>query len=372
MMQVLHVTFMFPTQARPLEGVAVENIVKSIRKAIPGSKHTILQLSRDVPEDMDGTQEKDYVYYNIHLPSGFKFWQFYSMNKIKHLLENNSFDLIYFHNIFPGLLLLHPYLEKHKTPYIITFRGSCDRAVKYIYRRKLLNNLIKNAFAYTFLSEFYFESITVRLKKQGTVLEPGKIHFIPNFKQEIWAQGVTEVKLSNPVKILALASIEKRKNLQNTLKAIHLLFDKYDIEFSLYGEIYDMDVFNSIQPLLNNKIRYFHPKLNEDIMQVIDDSHILVLASLAETFGMAYIESILRHRPIIYAENAGITGFIKDISCGEAVRDVTRPEVIAAAIEKCIGHYNEYSFAGSERFLQANVIRKWAEIYHSAIEKSRA
>jgi len=354
---------MFPTPAKPLEGVAIENIVHGIKEAMPGSRHTVLQIEREVPEELNGMANKDYTYYNIHLPVAYKLFHYYSGHKIKKILEDGKFDLIHFHIVFPGLLLLGPYIQKHKTPYIITFRGSCARALKYMYRRKYMAGLLQNASAYTFLSEYYFKSISGILAKHNTYLAKEKIYFIPNFKNDRWGDGVVDLPISNPIKIITLANIEKRKNLLNTLKAIQLLASKYDIEHNIYGHIYDIDVFNAMQPLLGKKIKYCRPRPNDDIIELIDSHHILLLASHAETFGMAYMESILRQRPIVYGKNAGITTFIKDMHCGEPIDDVNNPNAIAKAIERCIQHYAEYSFAGNETFLESNVIRQWLEVY---------
>ena len=362
-MHILHITFMFPTTAKPLEGVAIENIVLGIKRAMPESKHTVLQLEREAPEDLNGTEKGGYKYYNIHLPASYKLYQFYLSGKIDRLLEEGKFDLIHFHNVFPGLLLLGDYIKEHKTPYIITFRGSCARALKYMYRRKDVNEIIQNALAYTFLSGYYFQSISATLAKQGVQLANEKTHFIPNFKNETWAEKVTDKLIENPIKIITLANIEKRKNLLNTLLAVHLLKGKYDIEYNIYGHIYEADEFNAIQPLLGGKIKYCPPMPNGDIKATIDNSHIMLLASRAETFGMAYMESILHRRPIVYGKNAGIATFIEDISCGVPVEDVNNPQSISGAIERCINNYNEYNFSGSEKFLEPQVIKQWLELY---------
>jgi len=364
-MNILHVTFMFPTQEKPLEGVAIENIVRGIKKALPESRHTVLHTENETPEDMVGTEKEGYIYYNVHLPASYKVYQYFSSNKISVLLEKGKFDLIHFHNVFPGSLLLADHIKKHKTPYLITFRGSCTRALKYMYRKKLTAELIRNASAYTFLSDYYFQSISLTLAKQGVSLGKDKTRFIPNFKNETWGFGRDDMHgvSTGQIKIITLANIEKRKNLVNTLKAIQLLKEKYDIEYSIYGQIYDADEFNAMQPLLGAKIRYFLAQPNEDIKELIDKSHILLLASHAETFGMAYMESILRHRPIVYGKNAGITTFIKDMLCGEPIEDVNSPQSISAALEHCIKHYDEYNFSGSERFLESAVIEQWVKLY---------
>ena len=122
-MHILHVTFMFPTPAKPLEGVAIEDIVRGLKESIPGSKHTVLHLSAEAAEELDGMEDKDYTYYNLRPPFYYKFIQYFSNQKIKPLLENNNFDLIHFHNVFPGILLLGNYAIKEKIPYIITFRA---------------------------------------------------------------------------------------------------------------------------------------------------------------------------------------------------------------------------------------------------------
>lgn len=367
-MRILHVTFMYPVPERPVHGVSVQDIVLGIKKDIPGAQQHILHISNAYKEITDGQIESEGItYYRIKMPVLYKLFHFFSSNKIERIFSAYTFDLIHFHNFFPGVFLFKHYIQKRNIPYIITFQGSCSRALRFSYRTDTLRKMLEGASAYIFLSEFFFNEITNVLKKKNIQLSQEKINFIPPFKEKSWLEGAERKVISKPIKIILLANIEDRKNIINSIKAVKLLQRYYFILLNIYGYIYDEELFTEIKKYLDENNRYHAPMQNEALKKVIDEHHILLLCAYKETFGMAYIEAILRERPIIYSRKAGIAGFIKNKNYGIGVEDVNDPHQISNAIQQCIDNYNNFNFEGKERFTESNVIPEIINLYNKSL-----
>ena len=97
-MKILHVTFMFPSKAKPLNGVAVEELVNAMQKRFNDTEQYVLHLSNSFEENISGKryQEDAFNYYLIHPPVGIKYLQFLSSSKIKKFILDKEFDLIHF------------------------------------------------------------------------------------------------------------------------------------------------------------------------------------------------------------------------------------------------------------------------------------
>lgn len=354
---------MYPTKEIPLKGKAVENIVHGMIAAEPEWNHTVVHLTNELAEDLHGAEYEGIDYIRLNLPKYYKAWQFLPQKQISWMLEGYKFDVIHFHNLFPGCYLFNDLIKKQNIPYIITFRGSCALSLKRLYRNCVLKKFIENAKAYTFLSDYFYEMAMKALKKKNIHIKADKVHFIPNFKEDIWLDGAAKKEIGFPTKILCLANVEPRKNILKTIKAVELLQQKRKIELDIYGDVYDQKLFNEVSKRLTDTIRFHFVLKNEDIMKVIDESDMMFVCAHLETFGMAYIESILRQRPIIYPKEAGIEHFIKDNRYGVAVKNVLDSEEMAEAIDACIGNYLNYNFKGRERFTAHAVMPQWLKLY---------
>lgn len=369
-MRILHVTFMYPVPEKPVHGVSVQDIVHGIKTYMPGAQQVVLHISNELPEVLHGElQANDVLYYRVKMPVFYKIFHFYSSAKIEKIFTGLVFDLVHFHNFFPGVFLFSGYILKRNTPYIITFQGSCSRALRFSYRKDTLRKMLEGASAYIFLSDYYYNEITSVLKKKNISLASNITYFIPPFKDESWKAGVKRNDISKPVKIIIIANIETRKNIVNTLKGVKLLQRYYYIHCNIYGYIYDDDLFMEVKKYLDENNRYFPPLQNDELKSVIDEHHILLLCAHKETFGMAYIEAILRERPIVYSQKAGIAGFIRNYNYGAGVEDVNDPQEISNAIEYCIENYNSFNFEGKDRFTESNVIPEIVHLYMNAVRR---
>ena len=367
-MRILHVTFMYPTPAKPLNGVAVEALVNGISRHINDSEQTVLHLTNLFAENVEGTflPERRIEYYRLKTPPYYKFLPFFGSSKINTFLKVEDFDIVHFHNFFPGVFLLEDFLDKNKLPYVITFRGSCLRAIQYIYRKGKMKKLIGNACQFIFPSEYFYTKISGELQKLNFNFPDNKVHFIPNFKTNDWADGSNKKYIGATFKLLLIANIEQRKNIINTINAVKRVAGKTPVTLDIYGDVYDealMDEIKKISFDFESFIKYYPSVSNDEMKTVIDKHDALILLAHKETFGIAYIESILRQRPVIYSASAGIASFIKNDNYGVRVQDENNIEEIAFGIIQCIEKYNTFDFTNREKFLEDEVMKQWEEIY---------
>ena len=362
-------SFMFPTAVKPLNGVAIKGLVLGLQNMYPEVEQTVLHISDLFKEDLGNMWGEGYSYYRIKPPRLYKLFHFYNEGKIEAVLKDKEYDMVHFHNFFPGVFLLEKFLEKRKLPYLITFRGSCARALRFMYRRGKLKKLLGGAGAWTFLSEYFFENIVERLWKFGLPLKEERTYFIPNFKTVDWAKNTFAGHIGKVAKLLVIANVEARKNLETTILAVKEVQKTRAVTLDIYGEIYDAKIYNRIKGMLDHSIVFHHAVPNDKLKRIIDEHAMLILLAHLETFGMAYIESILRDRPVVYARKAGITSFIRDKRFGLGVEDVHSIEEIAETIHAMIDGYGTFEFGGKEMFLEGEVVPQWMAIYRKVVGK---
>ena len=366
-MRILHVTFMYPTPQKPFNGVAVEALVNGIGKSFQGAEQTVLHLTNIIQGDIIGESQPSCTYYRLHLPRLYKIIHFYAGLKAIEVLKDKVFDIVHFHNFFPGVFLLEDFIMERKLPYIITFRGSCLRAIKFIYRRRKMKELISGASQYIFPSEFFANKIAVELSRSTYALDKKKINLIPNFKDNKWTEGVSLSFVSSPFKLLLIANIEERKNIGNTIAGVRKVMDKYPVTLDIYGEVYDDELIKRENLELDENIKFHSSVPNKELRKIIDEHHAVILLAHKETFGIAYIESIIRQRPVIYSLSAGIASYIRNEKYGVGVNDENNIDEISAAIIKCIDNYNNFDFTGNGKFLESEVMKIWTEVYRKAL-----
>ncbi len=373
-MKILHVTFMFPSKAKPLNGVAVEELVNAIQKRFNDAEQYVLHLSNSFEENTSGKryQEDAFNYYLIHPPVGIKYLQFLSSSKIKKFILDKEFDLIHFHNFFPGVPLLFNFIKETGLPFIITLRGSCLKAIRFTYNKRMLNYTFTHAKTVALLSDYYYKEISKELLHKSINISKEQVKFIPNFKDDHWALECSPRIPHTPFKLLLIANIEQRKNILNILKAVDKLHNTLPLSIDIYGDVYDQKLFQEIKLFINKStcpINYYHSISNNSMKDVIDAHDALILLSHLETFGIAYIEAILRERPIIYSEQAGISHFIKDDQFGVPVKKTDSVEEIIDAIQYCFKNYGIFEFEHKNKFVASEVMKSWEEIYTNALMK---
>jgi glycosyltransferase involved in cell wall biosynthesis len=165
---------------------------------------------------------------------------------------------------------------------------------------------MKTRLSKLFGTEFYENSI-----KDKLIYLPNSINFNKfNFKQDGENNNFLCICWLNK-------KVIKRKNIYRLFQAIKLLENK-DIKLDLIGSgDYVEQVKKWARDLkIQGQVNFLGFVKNENISKYLNSAKAFVLPSISETFGVAYIESLVSGTPILYSKNTGFDGTFADVGVG--------------------------------------------------------
>ncbi len=110
----------------------------------------------------------------------------------------------------------------------------------------------------------------------------------------------------SPIKIITCANLIKRKNIDKLIKAVN---DLEDFELTVIGEGPELI---KLRKIASKNIKFVGKISNEEVLEQMKNSHIFVLPSVRETFGMVYLEAMASECITVCTKSDGIDGIIKD------------------------------------------------------------
>ncbi len=230
------------------------------------------------------------------------------------LTRKNQYDVIhYFFGLPTGFLSLLPGPHR-KTPYFISLRGSdvpgydnYNKTLQKVHR--LLLPLTKKIWK----DATQIVALSASLKETARKTAPSQaIKVIPNGVDSIFFRtALSENNEKKGLKLISVARLIERKGIQNILYALAELRDP-EISFLIVGTgNYEEELKKLCKELsLDNSVLFYgfcHPqKLHKLLVQ----NDVFILTSLAESFGMAFVEAMACGLPIIGADIGGIPDLI--------------------------------------------------------------
>jgi len=208
--------------------------------------------------------------------------------------------------------LLHLIIGK---PYVVSVRNT-DVSLfiegSAIFRF-FANKILSHASAVFFISP----ALQKKIEQRFPTINNSKYHPLPNGLDEYWEinPGIIHTRAENSrvLKILFVGEIIPRKNLDILLEYVRT-YDEFICELHIVGKNtsgVDFDKLND--EITNGNSIIFYGSLNkEQLREVYLKCDLFVLLSLAETFGVVYIEALSQGLPIIYTRNEGLDGFFEE------------------------------------------------------------
>ena len=245
----------------------------------------------------------------------FRYKQKRILKSIQNSYDIEKFDLIHSYTLFTDGNVAYQLYKKYKIPYVVAVRNT-DVNVFFKYMvilRKRGINILKNASAIFFLSDVYKQTVINKYVPNNLKNEIlNKCYVIPNGIDSFWLKNLfTDKKVlddkikcikDRSLKIVYAGDINKNKNVTSTCKAVEMLRDnEWNIEFYVAGRIKDKKIFDSI----SNKITYLGMLNKNDLISIYRKSHLFVMPSFTETFGLVYAEAISQGLPVIYTKGQG-------------------------------------------------------------------
>lgn len=290
-------------------------------------------------------------------------------NLIKEI-DINYYRIIHAHSLFSNGYIAMKIKETYGIPYVVTMRDTDINTFfrKMTHLRNMGNKILREARAVVFLSKSYRNSLINKYVKdydKNDILS--KTFVIPSGIDEFWFENTNmpkKLKSKEKISLLHVGAINKRKNILTTLKVVELLKKKgYDITFTVVGKVVDNEVYEIIQK--SNFVNYVSPKPKEELLRIYRESHIFVMPSITETFGLVYPEAMSQGLPVIYTKEQGFDGHFDDGEVGYRV-NCFQVEELSNKIEEIINDYEGFSsrcITNVEKFRWENISEQYQVLY---------
>lgn len=149
------------------------------------------------------------------------------------------------------------------------------------------------------------------------------------------------VNKREPVKVLFVSRIEKRKGALTLLEAIPKVIDRISgVEFILIGkdrphapgDIYFKDYFMDKFSAYKEKARFLGHVSNKELNDFYQNCDILAVPSVYESFGLIYLEAMNYGKPVIGCKVGGVPEVVKDGETGILINPNNADELSEALI----------------------------------------
>lgn len=246
-----------------------------------------------------------------------------AVNSIKITLEKENFkpDCIVCHMMNPTLVLGEKIKSYYRAPLsCIVHSGDLLQLKSKVFLSQF-KTYSKSIDSYGFRSN----SIKKEFTKYYSEFLQGKLNFLVASGVEskyIIHKNVLEEKIKRPLKkIIIVASLIKRKNIDTVIRAVEILSKRYSIELTIIGKGSEEENLKSLVRTLNiEDIVKFRGEISrEDTLIAIEESDIFSMVSRQETLGLVYIEAMAKGCIVIGSKNEGIDGIIIDNKNGYLV-----------------------------------------------------
>lgn len=237
------------------------------------------------------------------------------------LTRRHDYDLIhYFFSLPTGLLRFLP--GKHrKVPYIISLRGSdVPNYDTYNTSLQLAHKLLLPVTRLIWRESARVVALSSDLANSAAETDAGvRIDIVPNgieselFVHDPNAKHQREGKYNgSKVQLICVARLVERKGVQHLLRAMAQLDDS--VFLTIVGEGNYMAELQALAKDLGvgDKVRFYGYCPREKLVRLYNLSDVFVLPSMAESFGMVFVEAMSCGLPVIGARVGGVPDIIKE------------------------------------------------------------
>lgn len=266
---------------------------------------------------------------------------------IKKLIRETEFDVAYINGVYSLKFSILPLLalKNSKKRIVVAARGMLAESAINVKRKKKkffinaakLLGLYKNVFFHaTNQTEAY--DIIREINADDILVAPNLPKLI-----DIDAIGIHKEKASGVLKLFSVARISPEKNTKYALEV--LTNCKGNIEFDLYGPVYNEEYWKECQQLINSmppNIRVQHKGSldSAQLISTIKNYHLLFMPTRGENFGHIILESFIAACPVIISDQTPWRN-LQQKNIGFDI-SLLHPELFAETIDKLVNLSNEY------------------------------
>lgn len=234
-----------------------------------------------------------------------------NLTNLKKLICNINFDIAYINGIYSFYFSLLPVYLLKKTD-IKVIVGSRGMLSEHSFSSKNFKKKIFIFFANLigFYKNVVFHVTNDREKKEVSKLINSSKGFMiaPNLPPKMMdKKPAKKIKKEGTLKLVSIARISIEKNTLYALKILNKANYEGEIEFELYGSIYQQEYWNecldTIKILSDHiKVRYKGELDNQKVAETLSKYHFSFLPTLGENFGHSILESLLAGCPVIISD----------------------------------------------------------------------
>jgi glycosyltransferase involved in cell wall biosynthesis len=242
------------------------------------------------------------------------------------------------------------------------------------YKKIVLSHVMRDAFKVLVPTDDYKDLVADRygiLPERIAVVDNGTNHYLVDQPKSLPEKTET-------AKLIFVGRLAVQKNLPLLLQAIAAYRDKYGtkIQLSIVG---DGDlrpaVESEIQQLkLDSLAHLIGARYGAELESVYEDSDLLVLTSVFESFGLVLVEAMAKALPIVSVYIPAVRNVVRDGVNGLLVEST--PEALANAIHRMLtdkefyGKVSANNLSEARRYTWRAVVDKISAAYRPTVETS--
>ena len=292
---------------------------------------------------------------------------------IENKVEIEDVDLVHAHYLFSGGGVALKLKQRYNKDYIVAVRNTDINFFwsKMPHLRRNAYKILKNASKIIFISpssknKFLNKLLPSRISNLIT----DKCIVIPNGLNHYWYDNLEIERhiLNDELRVIYAGSLDKNKNILKVLSVVEELRKSINIVISVIGK---GSLYKTIQNMSKNKKWLtLKPWMNkEELLEEYRRSHLFVMPSTHETFGLVYLEALSQGLPIVHSIDQGIDGYFDDSNFVFKV-DPLDQENILQVIKSIKKNYNDINYdIDLDKFRWSKIAEQYQEIYNSKIEK---
>jgi glycosyltransferase involved in cell wall biosynthesis len=322
-MNILLITHLYPSYKNETEGektFAIHNFFKYINnshhvKVIrPIAKPKILNRS-------DNYFYEDFIIDGIEVSN----FEHIAIPKLQIPLFYKSKLLNFLGNYKPDIVIVHEHKsiplgffisKKFNIPFIIGVHLGNTEVLKNKYMLKLYSKYYNQASLLGYRSDVIKSQL---IELFGCKVTDKLFPIYSGIDENFWVYDEIKQNKFDEMDLLSItivARLTKRKNIDSIINALSLFKHKF-----ICNIIGDGPEHNNLQTLINNynlqnNIYLLGKKSHKSIKEHLEKSHLFILISTWETFGLVYLEAMSQGNIVIGSKGEGIDGIVEDSKNG--------------------------------------------------------
>lgn len=233
------------------------------------------------------------------------------------LTANRDYDVIHYYFSLPtGLLRFLP--GKHrKIPYIVSLRGSdVPNYDEYNKNLQKAHNVLMPVTKTIWGEAARVVALSTDLKNSALESDSTvRIDIVPNgIESELFVfdPSIRAQRTDDKLQLICVARLIERKGIQHLLQAMAELDDSVFLTVVGEGNYMSELQAESTRLGVDNKVRFYGYCPREKLVRLYNRSDAFVLPSMAESFGMVFVEAMSCGLPVMGARIGGVPDIIKE------------------------------------------------------------